>query len=90
VWVASVRARARGSHVGPGGAGSRSGLEHPATSVCGSEPIPRSGCREGAVWCREVAFGRKEASSFPHSLRGSFSETFHGTVKSRAKTDRSV
>lgn len=39
-------------------------LEHPATSVRGAEPIPRSGRREGAVrCCWEVAFRRKEASS---------------------------
>lgn len=51
VFCVRARARARESHVGPGGAGGWSGLEHPATSVCGSEPIPRSRCREGALWC---------------------------------------
>lgn len=69
--VGGFRARARP----PGGptwdlgrrGGDRLGLEHPATSVCGAEPIPRSGCRE-------VAIGRKEASS-PAPLSGSSSET---------------
>ena len=47
------------------GGGEGPGIQRPATSVPGPEPIPRAACGEGVVLCREVASGKRRPLLLP-------------------------